>query len=120
MPDILIRRTLAALETCTPFDEAARKWPFRRCPYPRGLYTILLTCNGAAAGQTHRIDIGTTAMVEVSDTTVGATDGKMPTPNDTPAHQFFANQDDEVRLTLVEKGNVATTDVMIWANVEPA
>lgn len=120
MPDILIRRTLAALETARPFGESERNWRFRRCPYPRGLYTILLRCNGAAAAQQHSVVIGTTEVVQLSDTSVGATDGVMPTPQDTPAHQFIAEGGDEVDLVLRELGNVATTDVMIWANVEPA
>jgi hypothetical protein len=120
MPDILIRRTLAALETARPFGESERNWRFRRCPYPRGLYTILVRCNGAAGGQNHSVVIGTTEVVQRSDTSVGATDGVQPTPQDTPAHQFIAEQGDEIDLVLVETGNVATTDVMIWANVEPA
>jgi hypothetical protein len=47
----------------------------------------------------------------------------MPTPagaQATPAHQFFAEYGDEIVLELYETGNVATTDAMIWANVEPA
>lgn len=123
MPDILIRRTLAANETATPLDEAGRRWPFRFCPYPRGLYTFLLRCTGAAAGTQHRISIGTTQMVATSDTCVGSTDGVIPTPGGdeaAPVHQFYANQGDEVVLELIELGGVATTDVMIHANVEPA
>lgn len=120
MPDILIRRTLAALETARPFGEADRNWRFRRCPYGRGLYTILLRCTGGAGGQQHSVLIGTTEVVQTSDTSVGATDGVQPTPFDAPAHQFFANAGDEIVLELRELANVATTDVMIWANVEPA
>lgn len=120
MPDVLIRRTLDTLETATPLDEGGRRWPFRVCPFPRGLYTFLLRCTGAAGETQHRVSIGTTKMVETSDTSVGSTDGVMPVPNDCPAHQFFANGGDEVVLELVELGNVNTTDVMIWANVEPA
>jgi len=123
MPDILIRRTLGALETALPFGEGERNWRFRRCPYPRGLYTILLKCTGAAGGQQHSVLIGTTEVVQRSDTSAGATDGVMPTPsgtNDAPAHQFIAEAGDEIVLELRELGNVATTDVMIWANVEPA
>lgn len=121
MPDILIRRTLAALETALPFED--RNWKFRRCPYPRGLYTILARCTGAAGGTQHSVSIGTTEVVQRSDTSVGATDGVMPTPagdQSTPAHQFYAQFNDEIVLELTELGNVATTDVMIWANVEPA
>ncbi len=47
----------------------------------------------------------------------------MPTPagaNAAPAHQFYADFNDEIVLTVKETGAVATTDVMIWANVEPA
>lgn len=123
MPDILIRRTLGALETARPFGEGERNWRFRRCPYTRGLYTILVRCNGAAAGQRHAVLIGTTEVVQRSDTSVGATDGEIPTPDGTtscPAHQFYAEAGDEIVLELEELGNVATTDVMIWANVEPA
>lgn len=118
MPDILIRRTLAALETALPFED--RNWRFRRCPYPRGLYTILARCTGAAGGTQHSVSIGTTEVVQRSDTSVGITDGVMPTPEDCPAHQFYAQFNDEISLELKELGNVATTDVMIWANVEPA
>lgn len=123
MPDILIRRTLAALETARPFGEADRNWRFRRCPYSRGLYTILIRCTGAAGGTQHAVLIGTTEVVQRSDTSVGATDGVMPTPDgtqSTPAHQFYAEAGDEIVLEIEELGNVATTDCMIWANVEPA
>jgi hypothetical protein len=47
----------------------------------------------------------------------------MPTPAGAtacPAHQFYADGGDEVDLTINELGNVATSDVTIWANVEPA
>jgi hypothetical protein len=44
----------------------------------------------------------------------------MPVPQDTPAHQFIAEAGDEIVMKLVETGNVGTSDVMIWANVEPA
>lgn len=71
----------------------------------------------------HSVLIGTTEVVQRGQTSVGGTDGVMPTPagaNATPAHQFFAEAGDEIILSLFETGNVATTDVMIWANVEPA
>ena len=124
MPDILIRRTLAALETVNNiFGEGEENWAFRYCPYPRGLYTILVHCTGAAGGQRHTVQIGTTEMVAPSFTSVGATDGVQPTPagqEAAPVHQFYANAGDEIRMRLEELGNVATTDVMIHANVEPA
>lgn len=124
MPDILIRQAnLAALSTTRPFAEGNSNWRFRRCPYPRGLYTILVRSDGAAGGLQHAVLIGTTEVVQRSDTSVGGTDGVMPTPagaNATPAHQFYAEFNDEIVLELVETGNVATTDAMIWANVEPA
>jgi hypothetical protein len=124
MPDILIRRTLGALETVNNiFGEGETNWAFRYCPFPRGLYTILAHCTGAAGNTRHTVQIGTQEMVAPSLTSVGATDGIMPTPagnQAAPAHQFYAGQGDEVRMRLEETGNVATTDVMIWANVEPA
>lgn len=124
MPDILIRRAnIAALATDLPFSETAANWRFRRCPYSRGLYTILVRHDGAAGGMKHAVLIGTTEVVQQSDTSAGGTDGVQPTPagaNATPAHQFYAEAGDEIILQLTETGNVATTDVMIWANVEPA
>jgi hypothetical protein len=73
----------------------------------------------------HTIQVGTTEVVARSDTTIGGTDGVIPTPNGgaatntAPFHTFIADKDDEVDLALFETGAVATTDVMIWANVEP-
>lgn len=119
MPDIAFRRTLAALEVATPLDEAGRRWPFRFCPYAVGRYTVLMGCNGAAAGQQARISIGTTKVLETSAITVGFTDGVLPVPNTAPAYQFDLNKGDELVLELSELGNVATTDVMCWVNVEP-
>lgn len=124
MPDILIRQAnLPAGATVMPFSEGQRNWRFRRCPYPRGLYTILLRHSGAAGVCQHAVLIGTTEVVQLSDTPMGLADGIMPTPAGafaTPAHQFFADFNDEISLELYETGAVATTDVMIWANVEPA
>ena len=124
MPDILIRRAnLAAGAVDLPFNESAANWRFRRCPYERGLYTILVRHDGAAGGLQHAVLIGTTEVVQRSDTSAGGTDGVMPTPagaHATPAHQFYANFNDEIVLELRETGAVATTDAMIWANVEPA
>jgi hypothetical protein len=124
MPDITIRQAnLAALSTVLPFGEANSNWKFRRCPYNKGLYTVLLRHNGTAGGLQATVQIGTTEVLQRSDVSAGGTDGVMPTPagaNATPAHQFFADFNDEIVLTLFETGNVATTDVMIWANVEPA
>ena len=124
MPDILIRQAdVASGATVRPFQESERNWRFRRCPYPRGLYTILVRSSGGAGGLQHSVLIGTTEIVQRSDTSVGGTDGVIPTPDgsqSTPAHQFFANGGDEIVLELYETGGVATTDAMIWANVEPA
>jgi len=124
MPDILIRQAnLASGSTVRPFAEAAANWRFRRCPYPRGLYTILIRHDGAAGGLQHAVLIGTTEVVQRSDSSAGGTDGVMPTPagaQATPAHQFYASAGDEIDLVLFETGAVATTDAMIWANVEPA
>lgn len=124
MPDILIRQAnLGALSTVLPFNEANANWRFRRCPYARGLYTIMVRSDGAAGGLDHRVLIGTTEVVQRGQTSVGGTDGVMPTPagaQATPAHQFYAEAGDEIILELIETGNVATTDAMIWANVEPA
>lgn len=119
MPDITIRQAnIAANATVRPFD--AQAWKFRRCPYGRGLYTILLRHDGAAGQMAHAVFIGTTEVVSRSDTHLGGTDGVMPTPHDSPVHQFYAEFNDEIILELYELGGVATTDVMIWANVEPA
>lgn len=123
MPDILIRvANIAASTSVKPF-EGTVQWKFRRCPYPRGLYTILVRSDGAAGGLQHEVKIGTTEVVQRSDTSVGGTDGLMPTPagaTATPAHQFYASYQDEIDLTLFETAAAATTDAMIWANVEPA
>lgn len=123
MPDILIRvPNIAANSEVHPFEDT-RIWKFRRCPYPRGLYTILVRSDGAAGGLQHEVKIGTTEVVQLSDTSVGGTDGVMPTPagaQATPAHQFYAEYNDEIDLALFETGAVATTDAMVWANVEPA
>lgn len=124
MPDILIRQAnMAVASTNRPFSATGANWKFRRCPYPRGLYTILVRSDGAAGGLQHEVKIGTTEVVQRSDTSVGGTDGLMPTPagaNATPAHQFYAEFNDEIDLAIFETGAVATTDAMIWANVEPA
>jgi hypothetical protein len=128
MPDILIRvANIAAGANVKPFEQQGaglgRQWKFRKCPYPRGLYTILLRSSGAAGGMQHQVAIGTTEVVQLSDTQIGLADGVMPTPAGAaaaPAHQFFAQYQDEIILDLFETGAVATTDVMIWANVEPA
>lgn len=122
MPDILIRvANIASGANVKPF-ETTRQWKFRRCPYPRGRYTILVRHDGAAGGLEHSISIGTTEVVQRSDTSAGGTDGVMPTPdgtNSAPVHQFNAQYNDEVILDLFETGAVATTDAMIYANVEP-
>jgi hypothetical protein len=95
VPDILIRQAnLGALSTVRPFAENQSNWRFRRCPYPRGLYTILVRHDGAAGGMQHAVLIGTTEVVQRSDTSAGGTDGVMPTPagaQATPAHQFYAD-----------------------------
>lgn len=119
MPDILVREVLTANEKFRPFAESQRNWRFRRCPYPRGLYTILVRSAGAAGNVFHSVLIGTTEVVQRGETTVGGTDGIIPVPENTPAHQFYANQDDEIDL-LIEETVAATPAVMVWANVEPA
>lgn len=122
MPDIMGRETLAANERYRPFAESERNWRFRRCPYARGLYTILVRTDGAAGNIRHSVLIGTTEIVQRSETSVGATDGVIPTPDGTtatPAHQFVANAGDEIDL-LIEETAGATPHVMFWANVEPA
>jgi hypothetical protein len=124
MPDILIRLAQTANSTLQPFDKDApiKQWKFRRCPYPRGLYTILLRTTGAANNVSAAAEIGTTEVLQESKISVGGTDGVMPTPagaNSTPAHQFYANFNDEVVLTVKETAG-ATPVTMIWANVEPS
>jgi hypothetical protein len=122
MPDIMIRSAnIASGATVLPFE--VNNWRFRRCPYPKGLYTILLRHDGAAGGLQASVLIGTTEVLQRSDVSAGGTDGVMPTPagaNAAPAHQFYADFNDEIVLQLFETGAVATTDVMTWANVEPA
>jgi hypothetical protein len=122
MPDILVREVLAANERYRPFAESERNWRFRKCPYPRGLYTILVRTSGAAGNVRHSVLIGTTEVVQRGETSVGGTDGVIPTPDGTtatPAHQFIADYNDEIDL-LVEETAGATPAVMVWANVEPA
>lgn len=124
MPDITInQRNITSGTTVLPFGESQSNWKFRRCPYARGLYTVLLRSDGAAAGMDARITIGTTEVLQRGPVSVGGTDGVMPTPagaTATPAHQFYAEAGDEVVLELIETGGVSTTDVSIWANVEPS
>lgn len=124
MPDIMInQRNITAGTIVLPFGESQSNWKFRRCPYGRGLYTVLLRSDGAAAGMDARITIGTTEVLQRSPVSVGGTDGVMPTPagaTAAPAHQFYAEAGDEVVLELIETGAVSTTDVSIWANVEPS
>jgi len=124
MPDILIRTANIASGTqVRPFETVGSIWKFRRCPYPRGLYTIGLRHDGAPGGLQFEVKIGTTEVVQRSDASAGGADGVMPTPagaNATPFHQFYAQYNDEVDLVLFETGAVSTTDVMTWANVEPA
>lgn len=119
MPDILINETLVANERFRPFAESERNWRFRRCPYPRGLYTILVRTTGAAGNVRHSVLIGTTEVVQRGETQVGGTAGVIPVPDTTPVHQFIANKDDEIDL-LIEETAAATPVVMIHANVEPA
>jgi len=126
MPDItMVLQNIASGATLLPFDKDApvAPWKFRRCPFQKGLYTILARHDGASKGARLSVAIGTTEVVQEGDISAGGTDGVMPTPagaNATPAHQFFADFNDEIVLTIKETGAVATTDVMIWANVEPA
>src|SRR5689334_9414403 len=126
MPDIsFVLQNIAALSTLFPFDKdaPAAPWKFRKWPYQRGLYTVLVRHDGASNGLRYSVQIGTTEVVQESDASAGGTDGVMPTPagaTATPANQFYADGNDEVILMIKETGNVATTDVMIWANVEPA
>jgi len=126
MPDILIHlANIPALSSLHPFEKDApiKPWAFRRCPYPKGRYNILVRSTGAARVVSHSVSIGTTEVVAESHTSAGGTDGVMPTPAGAfavPVHEFFADQGDEVDLTINELGNVATSDITIWANVEPA
>lgn len=125
MPDLLLAvRNIAAGAERHPLEDV-RPWKFRFCPYPRARYTVGLISDGAVGGMQHEIKIGTTEVVQRSDTTIGGTDGVIPTPNGgaasntAPFHSFIAEYNDEVDLALFETGAVATTDVMIWVNVEP-
>lgn len=126
MPDLLRRvANIAALAERHPLEDVNPPWKFRFCPYTKGRYTIVLGHSGAAGGMQHQILIGTTEVVARSDTSLGITDGVIPTwygaaaTNTAPAHTFDADKDDEIDLALFETGNVATTDVMFWANVVP-
>jgi hypothetical protein len=130
MPEILIRvANIAANSEVHPFEDT-RLWKYRRCPaqYLNGaLYEIALISDGAAGGLTHEIKIGTSEVVQRSDTGVGGTDGVMPLLDPGPGvgansacvHRFRANPDDEVDLVLYEEAAAATTDVMIAARVTP-
>jgi hypothetical protein len=125
MPDLLLTVNNIAAGAERHLLEDVRPWKFRFCPYDRGRYTIGLISNGATGGLQHQIFIGTTEVVARSDTTIGGTQGVIPTPNGgaasntCPFHTFIAERDDEVDLAVFETGAVATTDVMVWANVEP-
>jgi len=126
VPDILRRvANIAALAERHPLEDVNPPWKFRFCPYTKGRYTIGVISDGAAGGCQHAVQIGTTEVVQMSDTTVGGTDGVIPTPygaaapNTAPFHTFDADKDDEIDLAIFERGNVATTDVMFWASVEP-
>jgi len=125
MPDLLLRvANIAAGAERHPLEDV-RPWKFRFCPYTKGQYTIGLISDGAVAGIQHEIKVGTTEVVQRSDTTIGGTDGVIPTPNGgaaantAPFHTFVADKDDEVDLAVFETGAVTTSDVMIWANVIP-
>lgn len=126
MPDLLLRVANIASGAERHILEDVRPWKFRFCPYDRGRYTIGLIHNGAVGGIQFQIFIGTTEVVARSDMTLGGTDGVIPTPNGgaasntAPFHTFIAERDDEVDVAVFETGAVATTDVMMWANVEPA
>jgi hypothetical protein len=126
MPDITIYLpNIASGARLQPLDKDApvRPWAFRKCPYPKGLYTFLVGHDGAAGGVRISALIGTTEVIQEGVASKSVADGVMPTPagaNATPAHQFYAEYQDEIILNVLETGAVATTDVMIWANVEPA
>lgn len=120
MPDIQIRQAnIASGGTVRPFGETNSNWRFRRCPYSKGRYSIGVRHDGAAGGLQHSVLIGTTEVVQRSDTSAGGTDGVMPVPETTPFHVFDADFNDEIDLVLFETGSVATTDAMIVASVEP-
>lgn len=126
MPEMLTRiANIAASAERHPFEDGARPWKFRRCPYIKGRYAIAVISDGAAGGMQHEIKIGTTEVVQRSDTTVGGTDGVIPHPggtaatNSAPLHIFDADKDDEIDLALFETAAAATTDVMIFAQVFP-
>lgn len=125
MPDLMLRVANIAAGAERHLLEDVRPWKFRFCPYTKGQYTIGLIHDGAVGGIQHEIKIGTTEVVQRSDTTLGGTDGVIPTPygaaaaNTAPFHTFTADRDDEVDLAVFETGAVATTDVMLWASVVP-
>jgi hypothetical protein len=125
MPDLMLRVANIAAGAERHLLEDVRPWKFRFCPYTKGRYTIGLISDGAVGGMQHEIKIGTTEVVQRSDTTIGGTDGVIPTPygaaatNTAPFHQFDADRDDEVDLAVFETGAVATTDIMLWASVVP-
>lgn len=125
MPDLMLRVANIAVGAERHLLEDVRPWKFRFCPYTKGRYTIGLIHDGAVGGIQHEIKIGTTEIVQRSDTSLGGTDGVIPTPygaaatNTAPFHTFDAEKDDEVDLAVFETGAVATTDVMLWASVVP-
>ena len=115
MPDLMLRVANIAAGAERHFFEDVRPWKFRFCPYTKGQYTIGLISDGAVGGFQHEIKIGTTEVVQRSDTTpYGAA-----AANTAPFHTFTADKDDEVDLAGFETGAVATTDIMIWASVTP-
>lgn len=124
MPDIFIHlQNIASGATVRPFSEASSNWAYRRCPFPRGAYTIALVHDGAAGGLEAECSIGTSKVLQRSDVSAGGTDGVMPTFDGTQARpftDFFAEFNDEIDLVLFETGAVATTDCMIWARVKEA
>lgn len=125
MPDLMLRVANIAAGAERHLFEDVRPWKFRFCPYTKGRYTVGLISDGAVGGIQHEIKIGTTEVVQRSDTTIGGTDGVIPTPygaaapNTAPFHTFDANKDDEVDLAVFETGAVATSDIMLWASVVP-
>jgi hypothetical protein len=126
MPDILIRTlAIAANAVILPLDKDApvAPWKFRRCPYTKGLYTFLLRSMGAVGTKRFSVSIGTTEVVQEGDMQIGLADGIFPTPAGVaaaPAHQFHADFNDEIVLTVKDVAGPGTDRVMIWANVEPA
>lgn len=113
MPDLTFSQALTANQT--GFRPLAN-WRFRRVPY-RALVTILL--RATTVGARFSVLTGTTEVVQRSVVQGGGTAGSTPVPQTTPMMQFYAEQGDELDLSIDEVA-AGTPTVDGWVNLEPA